>query len=380
MERLMPHVWPIKLTTSPTTTPPHNCTGPYTGHWEGDTLLHIVCREGYYVMCEFMFNPKNRSIFDTTQLVTDVENSKWRTPLILAFTPPSGTYCAAKYGGLNKAGLPKADRPDEIQIDSDWIKPGGDEERKNIVKLLVDEGADVNKLDFHNYTPLHFAVIWGWTDIVEYLIEKGAEVEAVDILGDNCLILACKHNHLETVEWLVENTDIQINARNSEGDTALFIAIANNNIDIIECLLAYDADPNAVNYSKKTPLKMACQGQRTEITHMLLDFKAQRRKSAFDLLEGKAFDEIMKRLEMDEKDAKAAAEAQMKGAAKGNGLRGVSMGSAYGAWIPYLDKKKNEIFYYNKVSRESQWEEPKDYKKDLTYVMKRATFGMHFYH
>jgi len=27
---------------------------PYTGHWEGDTLLHIVCREGYYTMVEFM--------------------------------------------------------------------------------------------------------------------------------------------------------------------------------------------------------------------------------------------------------------------------------------------------------------------------------------
>jgi len=112
---------------------------------------------------------------------------------------------------------------------------------------------------------------------------------------------------------------------------------------------------------------------------MLLDFKAQRRKSAFDLLEGKAFDEIMKRLEIDEKEAKAKAKAQTKAAQQGN-LRGVSMGSEYGAWIPYLDKKKNEVFYYNKVSRESQWEEPKDYKKDLTYVMKRATFGMHFYH
>mmetsp|Transcript_25642 Transcript_25642/g.51210 ORF Transcript_25642/g.51210 Transcript_25642/m.51210 type:complete len:471 (+) Transcript_25642:186-1598(+) len=351
---------------------------PYTAHWEGDTLLHIVCREGYAYMVEFMFNPKNRSIFDTTQLVVDVENAKWRTPLHLAFTPPSATFSAARWGGLRPDGVPKSERPEEIQIDSDWIKPGNENHRKEIVKILVEEGADVNKLDFHNYSPLHYAVIWGWTEICEYLVEKGADIEQIDIVGDNCLMLACKHNHLDVVEYLVENTEISINARNAEGNTALFIAVENGNVDICECLLAYEADVNAVNYSKKTPLKIACQSQNTEVIHMLLDFKAQRRKSAFFLLEGDALVEINKRLDDDEAEAKAAAEAQMKGNNKGKTLGGNI--SAYGQWVPYLDKTKNEIFYYNRVSRECQWEEPKDYKKNLMHVMTRATFGMHFYH
>ena len=177
---------------------------PYTAHWEGDTLLHIVCREGYAYMVEFMFNPKNRSIFDTTQLVVDVENAKWRTPLHLAFTPPSATFSAARWGGLRPDGVPKSERPEEIQIDSDWIKPGNENHRKEIVKILVEEGADVNKLDFHNYSPLYYAVIWGWTEICEYLVEKGADIEQIDIVGDNCLMLACKHNHLDVVEYLVE--------------------------------------------------------------------------------------------------------------------------------------------------------------------------------
>jgi len=86
----------------------------------------------------------------------------------------------------------------------------------------------------------------------------------------------------------------------------------------------------------------------------------------------------MKRLNEDEEAAKRMAEEQMKGKNRGV-VRGAGM-SSYGAWVPYLDKKKNEVFYYNKVSRESQYEVPKDYKKDLTYVMKRASFGMHFYH
>ena len=43
-----------------------------------------------------MTNPKNYSMFDTTQLDYNVENGKWRTPLHVAFTPPHETFCARK--------------------------------------------------------------------------------------------------------------------------------------------------------------------------------------------------------------------------------------------------------------------------------------------
>ena len=54
--------------------------------------------------------------------------------------------------------------------------------------------------------------------------------------------------------------------------------------------------------------------------------------------------------------------------------------SAVGAWVPYRDKRGRGIFYYNRVSRVSQFEVPEDYEKDRRYLMKDATFGMHFYH
>jgi ankyrin repeat protein len=50
-------------------------------------------------------------------------------------------------------------------------------------------------------------------------------------------MLAVKHNHLEVVEFLVENTPISINARNSEGNTALLLAVENQNFEICECLM-----------------------------------------------------------------------------------------------------------------------------------------------
>lgn len=51
-----------------------------------------------------------------------------------------------------------------------------------------------------------------------------------------------------------------------------------------------------------------------------------------------------------------------------------------GQWVPYKDKRGRGVFYYNKVTRASQFDVPADYVRDRTYVMKEATFGMSFYH
>ena len=40
-------------------------------------------------------------------------------------------------------------------------KPGGPRSREAIVKMLLDNGADANDVDFHGFTPIHFASMWG---------------------------------------------------------------------------------------------------------------------------------------------------------------------------------------------------------------------------
>ena len=46
----------------------------------------------------------------------------------------------------------------------------------------------------------------------------------------------------------------------------------------------------------------------------------------------------------------------------------------------YPKEKKKQIFYYNKVTRVSQWEKPIDFKKDPKRLVKDVNFGLHFYH
>lgn len=86
----------------------------------------------------------------------------------------------------------------------DWDRPGGAKEREHIVATLLKYKADPNKLDFLDYSPLHYACMLGWKETVEALLAKGADYHQVNVLGQNCLLLAVKVNGLNKMvgkEW-----------------------------------------------------------------------------------------------------------------------------------------------------------------------------------
>ncbi|KAH8066445.1 hypothetical protein JL722_887 [Aureococcus anophagefferens] len=367
------------------------------GAWDNDTLLHIVCREGYLRMVEFMVDPKNVSqfdtapettsetdAFDTTEIDFNAENNKWRTPLHVVFTPPQETYCARKIG-VHDDGLPKGEKPEGVTIDSDWIRPGTERHRMQVIELLIDKGANIHQMDYHDHSPLHYACVWGWVDTVELLLEKGADPradpETSNIAGQNALMAATEFKHVDVVDLLLSETQISIESKNVDGETALIYGALTGDVETVECLCEFGANVNAESYSKDSPLKRACRNQDVPMIHKLLDFAATRRPSAFELLEGDAKQVILDRLEAErlEKLAEFEAIKNAKASGKKGGGRGAKA-SAVGEWRPYRDKRGRGIFYYNRVSRVSQFEVPEDYEKDRSYIMKDATFGMHFYH
>jgi ankyrin repeat protein len=63
--------------------------------------------------------------------------------------------------GLDEDGNVRAEKPEEIEQLSDWCKPGGPKSRENCIKVLLDHGCPVNEKDYHDFTALHYAAIWG---------------------------------------------------------------------------------------------------------------------------------------------------------------------------------------------------------------------------
>ena len=52
------------------------------------------------------------------------------------------------------------------------------------VRLLVEAGAEIDKLGDMNCTPMYEAIMFGWSDVAEYLIEQGANPDIRSDFGD----------------------------------------------------------------------------------------------------------------------------------------------------------------------------------------------------
>jgi ankyrin repeat protein len=87
------------------------------------------------------------------------------------------------------------------------------------VKLLVTNGATVNKCDRWDANPLHHASIFGHQDIVSYLIDNGAKINTQDHMGDTSLHLASFSGHYDCVLLLL-NAGADTNILNDNGHKA----------------------------------------------------------------------------------------------------------------------------------------------------------------
>lgn len=74
----------------------------------------------------------------------------------------------------------------------------------DIVRLLVDAGANLDAREDHSVTPLHAACQSGSIDVVRLLVDKGADVSAADCAGDEPITIASEAGYSDIVEFLVD--------------------------------------------------------------------------------------------------------------------------------------------------------------------------------
>jgi ankyrin repeat protein len=93
---------------------------------------------------------------------------------------------------------------------------------KDIVYLLLNAGADPNIADADNQNALMTHV--SDPDILEALLNRGANVNAQDKRGDTVLDLAINHRYLTSVSLILSVPNVDVDLTNAEGKTALMLA------------------------------------------------------------------------------------------------------------------------------------------------------------
>lgn len=145
----------------------------------------------------------------------------------------------------------------------------------DIVKLLLDNGADVN-LGSGTRTPLMAAVNGMHTEIVHLLLDNNADpnANAGDKNSPTILQAAVETGVIEVVKFLLAST-ADINAKPSNGNawTTLERAIVGGNMKMVKLLLAHGADINGGTDSR-TALLAAVDSNNINIVQLLLDNNA----------------------------------------------------------------------------------------------------------
>lgn len=137
-----------------------------------------------------------------------------------------------------------------------------------IVKFLIAEGTNLDMRDNCGWTALHTAVHKDYLKIIELLIAKKPNIEAKTKGGERSLHLAAYNGSVEAIQILL-SAGADIDAQDNDGCTALHLVSHNGNIKIAELLIKSGADIYINNNTNYTPLDTALNMNRENIIQLL---------------------------------------------------------------------------------------------------------------
>ncbi|MBP0026775.1 ankyrin repeat domain-containing protein [Roseofilum sp. Guam] len=142
----------------------------------------------------------------------------------------------------------------------------------NLVKFLVEVGADANQIDVMGICPLFYAAQAKCWDIFEYLFDlTNQDLKEVSVS------ISAIDGELKVLEALIDK-QVSVDAYREKGVwskngfTALISTVQEGLVEVVKILLHAGADPNlAEEDTGGTPLMYAAKHGYLEILHLLLE-------------------------------------------------------------------------------------------------------------
>ncbi|KAI3387547.1 hypothetical protein SNEBB_006262 [Seison nebaliae] len=157
----------------------------------GLTPLHLACYAGHESMIRLLLNCANVQV-----------NAKTET---LSLIP---LHLAAMCGHIPVVGLLLSKDSTQVKVvdvmgrcSLHFASANG---HREMVRVLLGQGCDINTVDNNEWTPLHFAASKGYSDVVQLLIENGSETNVLTNNNKLPVCYAAANNHVETLMYLMK--------------------------------------------------------------------------------------------------------------------------------------------------------------------------------
>ena len=182
------------------------------------------------------------------------------------------------------------DSPEGPLLLTDWESPStafieackGKIDR-SIEDILPDGGSKHARKAYFGLKAIHIATIHGQSEAVETLLNYGADIEACTGLtvthstyaGWRPLHFAVRRGDFSMTELLLRR-GAEVSAQTVHGSQPIHIWAANcDRLDILRTLLVYSARINAESAAQKTPLQLAREFSKVEMTRGLFNWGAE---------------------------------------------------------------------------------------------------------
>jgi Fem-1 family protein b len=138
-----------------------------------------------------------------------------------------------------------------------------------IVKLLVEHGAEVNHRIKTNSTPLRCACCNDNIQMVRYLVEKGADIHITKMKHFTNLAASVFNGHLQMVAYLVDELGCDVNECLDDGRSPLCAAVYHGSLELVQYLLNRGARNCVGGYNQMSPLMLAAEKRRIDLVNAI---------------------------------------------------------------------------------------------------------------
>ncbi|XP_048241858.1 ankyrin repeat and sterile alpha motif domain-containing protein 1B-like [Haliotis rufescens] len=140
-----------------------------------------------------------------------------------------------------------------------------------VVKFVLSQGmVNINCRGWKKMTPVMMTAHFGRREVMKLLVGEGADVSLVDSKGDNILHLACLTGRMKVVKYVLSQGLVNIDARGWRKQTAVMRAAWNRHREVVKLLVSKGADVTLVDSKGENILHLACWKGQVEVVKYIL--------------------------------------------------------------------------------------------------------------